>query len=58
VDTSRGAGYGNTLTWRETDKPRRALQKVEIQMDLDRARFEALFTQLMTAPVTSGTSPH
>ncbi len=37
VDLDRGAGYGNTLTWTEKDKPKLAGQPVEIQMDLDSA---------------------
>jgi len=50
VDLDRGAGYGNTLTWSDKDKPAVALQPVEIQMDLDTEKFYKLFVSLMTAP--------
>jgi purine nucleosidase len=49
VDIDHGAGYGNTLTWTETDKPKLATQPVEIQLDLDTARFYDMFINLMTA---------
>jgi len=50
VDIDHGAGYGNTLTWTEKDKPKLAAQPVEIQLDLDAARFYEMFVNLMTAP--------
>jgi purine nucleosidase len=50
VDLDRGAGYGNTLTWSEKDKPALAVQPVEIQMDLDLEKFYRMFISLMTAP--------
>jgi purine nucleosidase len=50
VDLDRGAGYGNTLTWNEKDKPALAVQPVEIQMDLDREKFYRMFVNLMKAP--------
>jgi purine nucleosidase len=50
VDLDRGAGYGNTLTWTEKDRPRLATQAVEIQLDLNTAKFYAMFESLMTAP--------
>ena len=49
VDTNWGAGYGNTLTWSEEDKPKVATQRVEIQIDLDKARLYEMFIGLMTA---------
>ncbi|MGE5204932.1 MAG: nucleoside hydrolase [Chlamydiota bacterium] len=49
VDLNRGAGYGNTLTWTEQDKPQRARQPVEVQTDLDAARFYRMFIGLMSA---------
>jgi len=48
VDLDKGAAYGNTLTWSERDKPRVAMQPVEIQVDLDRAKFNAMFIRMMT----------
>jgi purine nucleosidase len=50
VDLDRGAGYGNTLTWAEKDKPAIAAQPVEIQFDLDKERFYQMFIKLMSAP--------
>jgi len=50
VDLDRGAGYGNTLTWTEKDKPSLAAQPVEIQVDLDLEKFYRMFVNLMSAP--------
>ncbi len=50
VDLDRGAGYGNTITWTEKDKPKIATQPVEIQDDLDAEKFYRMFVSLMTAP--------
>lgn len=50
VDIDHGAGYGNTLTWHEGDKPKLTVQPVEIQFDLDLPKFLALFTRLVTGP--------
>jgi purine nucleosidase len=51
VDLERGAGYGNTLTWIENDKPNLTRPLVEIQIDLDAERFYRMFIALMTAPI-------
>jgi purine nucleosidase len=50
VDLDRGAGYANTLTWSEKDKPKIVVQPVEIQVDLDNEKFNRMFVGLMTAP--------
>lgn len=50
VDLDRGAGYGNTLTWIEKEKPEIGAQLVEIQDDYDRDRFYKIFVDLLTAP--------
>jgi purine nucleosidase len=50
VDIDHGAGYGNTLTWVEKDNPKLGARVVEIQMDLDLARFNKMFVDLMKAP--------
>jgi inosine-uridine nucleoside N-ribohydrolase len=55
VDLDRGAGYGNTLTWTENDKPKVSAQPVEIQVDLDTEKFYRMFVSLMSA---STPSPH
>jgi purine nucleosidase len=49
IDLDRGAGYGNTLSWTDRDKPRVGLQAVEVQDDLDLDRFYKLFVDLLTA---------
>ena len=50
VDLDRGAGYGNTLTWCEKDKPEIGKQPVEIQDDYDREKFYKMFVDLLTSP--------
>jgi inosine-uridine nucleoside N-ribohydrolase len=50
VDLDRGAGYGDTLTWSDRDKPQRDVQSVEVQFDLDTDKFYKLFVELLTAP--------
>jgi inosine-uridine nucleoside N-ribohydrolase len=55
VDVDHGAGYGNTLTWSEQDKPKIPVQPVEIQMDLNLEQFNRLFVKLMTAPTPGST---
>ena len=50
VDLDRGAGYGNTITWTEKDKPKIGVQPVEIQDDLDTEKFYRMFIALMSAP--------
>jgi purine nucleosidase len=56
VDVNRGAGYGNTLTWSDQDKPKVTVQPVEIQIDLDTERFYRMFVSLMSASTPS--APH
>jgi inosine-uridine nucleoside N-ribohydrolase len=51
VDLSRGAGYGNALTWTEKDKAQLPAQPVEIQVELDNERFDRMFVSLMSAPM-------
>ena len=48
VDIDQGAGYGNTLTWSEKNKPALTLQPVEIQVDLDKEKFYRMFVSLMS----------
>jgi len=51
VNLARGsAGYGDTLTWADKDKPKLALQPIEIQLDVDTAKFYKLLVDLLTAP--------
>jgi inosine-uridine nucleoside N-ribohydrolase len=48
VDIDHGAGYGNTITFSEVDKPKMNIQPVEIQLDLDMSKFYDLFATLIT----------
>ncbi len=50
VDLDRGAGYGDTLTWSDQDKPQREVRLVEVQLDLDTEKFYKMFVDLLTAP--------
>jgi len=50
VDLDRGAGYGNTLTWTDQDKPKDARRAVQIQVDLDAEKFYSMFVSLMSTP--------
>jgi purine nucleosidase len=50
IDLDRGAGYGDTLSWSETEKPKIAGAPVEIQVDLDTQKFYRLFVDLLKAP--------
>jgi purine nucleosidase len=49
VHIDHGAGYGNTLTWPEKDKTKFTGRPVEIQTDLDTAKFYRMFVKLMSA---------
>jgi len=48
VDVQNGAGYGNTLTWTDRDKPQVSREPVEVQTDLATARFYRMFIGLMS----------
>lgn len=50
IDLDRGAGYGNTLSWWENDKPKIVGPPIEIQDDLDMQRFYKTFVELLKAP--------
>jgi Inosine-uridine nucleoside N-ribohydrolase len=50
VDLDHGAGYGNTLSWTEQDKPHITGQAMEIQVDLDAQKFYQEFVQLLGTP--------
>ena len=54
VDLDHGAGYGNTLTWTEKDKPALPVHSVEILVDLDKEKFYRMFVKLMSAPTPAG----
>lgn len=50
VDLGRGAGYGDTLSWTEQDKPKIVGPPVEVQVDLDLQKFYKEFVELLSAP--------
>ena len=50
IDLDHGAGYGNTLTWSDNDKPKVDVRPVEIQVDLDTDKFYKAFVDLLKAP--------
>ena len=50
VNLDRGAGYGDTLTWSDRDKPKRDVQPVEIQVDLDTEKFYTMLVELLIGP--------
>jgi inosine-uridine nucleoside N-ribohydrolase len=49
VDLSHGAGYGNTLSWSEQDKPQIVGPLAEIQVDLDLQKFYKELVDLLSA---------
>ncbi|HVO62536.1 MAG TPA: nucleoside hydrolase [Terriglobales bacterium] len=54
IDLSHGPNYGNTLTWSNEDKPAIQLQPVQIQVDLDTAKFYKMFVDLLSALTPKG----
>jgi purine nucleosidase len=50
VDLNRSAGYGDTLSWTERDKPAIVGPPAEVQVDLDAEKFYQMFVGLLTAP--------
>jgi len=57
VDLDRGAGYGNTLSWTEHDKPTIVGGPIEVQDDLDLNKFYNLFVDLLRAPTPNAPAP-
>jgi inosine-uridine nucleoside N-ribohydrolase len=56
VDTDRGAGYGNTLVWRLGNQPGAGEILVEVQDDLDKAKFYKEYVELLTRPTPGATN--
>jgi purine nucleosidase len=50
VNLDRGYSWGDTITWTDRDKPKREVQSVEVQLDVDTDRFYKLFVELLSAP--------
>jgi len=53
VNIDHGAAYGDTLTWSDSDNPKLGARLVEIEEDLDLAKFNQMFVELMKAPTPS-----
>ena len=56
MDYSHGPGYGNTLAWLPGNQPGLGEQLVHVPQELDLARFDKMFVELMTRP-TPGAHP-
>jgi len=50
VDVDHGAGYGNTLVWPEGKQPGMGEVLVEVQDDLDKAKFYKEYVELLSRP--------
>jgi inosine-uridine nucleoside N-ribohydrolase len=50
VDLDRGAGYGNTLSWTEQNRPKIGVRPMEVQDDLNLGEFYKMFVDLLSAP--------
>ena len=50
MDYSHGAGYGNTIVWMPGTQPGLGEQLVNVPQDLDLAKFDKMFIDLMTRP--------
>jgi inosine-uridine nucleoside N-ribohydrolase len=57
MDLDHGAGYGDTLTWSDRNKPALEMQLVHAQMDVDMPKFGRMFVELMTAPTPGAHNP-
>ncbi len=54
VNVDRGAGYGDTLVWVPGQQPGFGERLVEVQKDLDKAKFYREFVDLLTGPTPRG----
>ena len=50
VDTSFTAGYGSTLSWSEGEGPHLGERPVQVVLDIDVKKFEAMALDLLTRP--------
>jgi len=56
VNTNHGAGYGNTLVWGLGNQPGAGEILVEVQDDLDKAKFYKEYVELLTRPTPGARS--
>jgi purine nucleosidase len=57
VNTDHGAGYGDTLTFTDQERPAFTLQKVHAQMDVDLPKLQHLLIQLLTSDTPLSSQP-
>lgn len=57
VNLDRGANYGDMLAWTDKVKPELARPLVHAQVDLDLARFNQRFVELISAPTPHARHP-
>jgi inosine-uridine nucleoside N-ribohydrolase len=50
VSIDHGASYGDTLAWQPGHQPGHGERLVEVQQDLDKARFYREYVALLTVP--------
>jgi inosine-uridine nucleoside N-ribohydrolase len=50
VDSDHGAGYGNTLVWKPGSQPGAGEILVDVQDDLDKAKFYKEYVELLSGP--------
>ena len=52
VNIDHGAGYGDTLVWAPGNQPDMGESLVDVQMDLDKAKFYKEYVDLLTRPAS------
>jgi purine nucleosidase len=57
VDVDHGAGYGNTLVWPQGKQPGLGEVLVEVQDDLDKAKFYKEYVELLSRPTPGAKNP-
>jgi purine nucleosidase len=57
VDVDHGAGYGNTLVWPQGKQPGLGEVLVEVQDNLDKAKFYKEYVELLSRPTPGAKNP-
>ena len=57
VNTDHGAGYGSTLVWKQGSQPGTGEILVQVQDDLDKAKFYKEYVELLTRPTPGAKAP-
>lgn len=58
VNVDHGAGYGDTIAWAPGNQPGMGEMLVEVQVDLDKAKFYREFVELLTRPTPPAPRQH